>query len=193
MTEQEVLNRCRPIDGWMYDDELLWLHEQAKQSRLIVEVGVWQGKSTLALALGTPGIVYAIDHWRGSPSELASYHAVCQEEAGRRDVFLSAMRNLHGVIDSGRCVPIPLSSEKAAELLAPLLRQAGGAGMIFLDGGHDYESLARDIYIWRTLLAEGGLFCGHDHKPEFPGVDRATSELIGQVEIGPGSIWSKRL
>jgi hypothetical protein len=193
MTGDEMLDICRPIEGWMYDDELLWLYEQAKHAPLIVEVGVWKGKSTMALALGTPDVVYAIDHWHGSPEELASYHAVCQDEAGRREVFLAAMRNLHPVIDSGQCVPIPLSSERAAELLGPMLRRAGGAGMIFLDGGHDYESLTRDIYIWRTLLAEGGLFCGHDHKPDFPGVGRATSELLGQVDLGPGSIWSKRL
>ena len=129
----------------------------------------------------------------GSPEELASYHSVCQQMTGRRDVFLAAMRNLHPVIDSGHCVPIALPSEQAAELLGPMLRERDGADLIVLDGGHDYPSVARDIRIWEKLVAEGGQLCGHDYKPDFPGVIQATSELLGQVEIVVGSIWRKRL
>lgn len=125
MSDQEVLDRCRPVDGWMYDQELLWLYEQARQARIVVEVGVWQGKSTVSLCLGTPGIVYAVDHWQGSPAELASHHVMMRMVDGRRECFLAAMRNLHRYIDAGRCVPIALPSEKAAQLLGPMLRQIG--------------------------------------------------------------------
>lgn len=191
--QEYVLPKCQSISGWMYDEELLWLYEQAQLADTIIEVGVWQGKSTLALAMGTPGIVYAIDHWHGSLEEQATHHAVMQTERGRRDVFVAAMQNLHPVIDSGNCIPLPMSSEQAALLLAPRLRELGGANMIFLDGGHDYKSLCQNITTFRELLAPGGLFCGHDYKPDLPGVIQGTKDLLGTVNVGPGSIWSIRL
>ena len=191
MTDQEVLDRCRPIDGWMYDEELLWLHQQATRCRIIVEIGTWKGRSTAALAMGTPGVVYAVDHWRGSPDELETGHAVMATDEGRESVFFDAMRNLYPFIDAGRCVPIVLSSASAHDLLAPMLRERGGADLIFLDGSHDCESVTGDIYFWRPLVAEGGLLCGHDFP--WPGVTKAVSELVGTVDLGPGSIWHKRL
>jgi hypothetical protein len=63
--------------------------------------------------------------------------------------------------------------------------------MVFLDGSHDYESVVRDILAWRSLVADGGLLCGHDHS--WPGVERAVLELLGDVDAGPGSIWHKRM
>lgn len=175
----------------MFEDELLWLYQQARSSRLIVEIGVWKGRSTTALALGTLGVVYAVDHWLGSPEELESAHFVMATSEGRELVLLEAMRNLGPLREAGRCVPIMLDSAAAQALIAPAVQARGGADMIFLDGSHDYRSVARDISIWRPLVADGGLLCGHDYP--WPGVTQAVRELIGPVELGPGSIWSKRL
>jgi hypothetical protein len=54
------------ITGWMEDHSLVWLAEQAAIHNSIVEVGCWRGKSTTCLADNTSGIVYAVDHWKGS-------------------------------------------------------------------------------------------------------------------------------
>jgi hypothetical protein len=43
---------CEAIPGWMYPAELRWLHEQAAAWRYVVEIGVYQARSTVALAYG---------------------------------------------------------------------------------------------------------------------------------------------
>ncbi len=52
------------IFGWMSEDELVWLAEQAGKSKRILEVGSHLGRSTSALAINTRGVVYAVDLWR---------------------------------------------------------------------------------------------------------------------------------
>src|SRR5262245_43603198 len=60
------ISRAVTIYGWMSDQSLRWLAEQAQQHQVIVEVGVYQGRTTRALADNTPGRVYAVDDWKGS-------------------------------------------------------------------------------------------------------------------------------
>jgi hypothetical protein len=187
IASDEVLNKCKPIQGWMYDDELLWLYEQARKASLIVEVGVWQGRSTTAMCLGTTGIVYAVDHWQGSPEELANAHSIMQTGTGRSEVMTKAMQNLMEMIDQGKCVPLIMSSERAADFLRPILADRGGADMIFLDGAHDTDSFRSDLLKWKELISPIGLLCGHDR--HWPGVSEVLAEVLPDAQKGPGSIW----
>jgi len=44
--------------------------------------------------------------------------------------------------------------------------------MVFLDGDHTLEAVARDIDFWSKRLAPGGLLCGHDYAVSKPAVDK---------------------
>src|SRR3954470_12383000 len=69
MIMQAIVNiditRALAIDGFMEEQELVWLAQQAKIHKCIVEIGSLLGRSTRALLDHTEGIVYAFDDWKG--------------------------------------------------------------------------------------------------------------------------------
>jgi len=177
------------LEGWMSKPELEWLYEKASHRQCIIEIGVWKGRSTAALCEATPGRVFAIEHWKGSKDERMTTHRAMQDLDGRREVFLAAMRNLHDYIDAGKLVVLTIPSVSA---LTFFLWQPDDfcikPDMVFIDGGHDYESMNCDL-AWRNLMQPDGLLCGHDLCPTFPGVKQALDKHRIDYKRGPGSIW----
>lgn len=54
------------------------------------------------------------------------------------------------------------------------------------------EEVLGDIRAYREILAPGGLLCGHDYEPGWPGVVEAVNEAIPLEKICKlvnGSIW----
>ncbi len=165
------------IDGWMSTAELIWLAEQARQHRRIVEVGSWLGRSAVALADNCPGWVYCVDLWDGNLAPGISGGGWTAEAC-----YEAFSHNMGGRIN---VIPLQMSSLQAASWAFPLLP----FDMIFLDADHSYEAVKADIQAWRPLLVPGGLLCGHDFSEEFDGVRRAVRELLPNYHLGPGWLW----
>lgn len=174
------------IEGWMAQDELEWLGRMASTRKAIVEVGCWKGRSTKALAAATPGVVYAVDHWKGSSTRDETTIEV--EKSGSEAIYRIFCDNLKGEIECGKVVSIRAESGKAARVLGRLLGSEG-ADMVFIDADHTYESVKRDIGLWKPLLRAGGLLSGHDYSSIWPGVVRAIKESLPGHSIGCRSIW----
>lgn len=182
-----VLDRCKKIGGWMYDEELIWLNQSVKDCSVAVEIGVWQGKSTTAIALGLPdgAKLFAIDTWKGSDDELNSSHSIMQTTEGQMSIYIDAMKNLFEFISFGKVIPICMSSIYAYEFIGPLIHEID---FIFIDGSHDYISVKQDIESWSQMTHKNSIIAGHDYT--WPGVNKAVTELFGSnVNRGPGSIW----
>jgi hypothetical protein len=65
----------------------------------VVEVGCWEGRSTVALANAVhPAKVHAVDTWQGSPGEISA------DLASERDVFHTFLSNIGG-LTAGNVVP----------------------------------------------------------------------------------------
>lgn len=171
------------IQGWMNVRELAWLREQAATRYVIVEIGTWKGRSTAALAEGSPGVVFACDHFRGSPSE----RRTTMIEAASGTLCRQALDNLADYIAVGRLFVIegPISRTFLSGL-GDILRHRQ-ADMIFIDGSHDSPDVVRDIQMSMKVLKPGGLLCGHDRR--LLGVHSALDELVPDWKEGAGSIW----
>lgn len=61
--------------------------------------------------------------------------------------------------------------------------------LIFIDTDHTYECLSKEIELYRPKLRNGGIFCGHDFNPNFPGVIKAVKEAYGENYINDGNFW----
>lgn len=160
--------------GWMSPAELEWLGAQAAKMRTVVEVGSLHGRSSFALATACPGTVYCLDPW-------------CD------DGYASWQRSVGMVLPN--VVGIRESSPAAG------LRVPDPVDMVFIDGAHDYASVAADINYWRGRTQV--LLCGHDYIPQsslragetagFPDVAVAVDKLIGadNIEVAPDTaIWA---
>jgi predicted O-methyltransferase YrrM len=170
------ITKALGIHGWMTQDELEWLAEQASQRSTIAEIGSYRGRSTRALAENTAGTIIAIDTWDGS-SDFTP-----EQRAG---LFEDFQRNMAG-LDNVR--PLRMTSLEASESLGD--RQFD---MIFIDAEHDYDNVKADIQAWLPRLKPGGLLCGHDYIDCYPGVLRAVGELVPGFGLAGYSIWYKEL
>jgi predicted O-methyltransferase YrrM len=162
------ISKALEIKGWCTPTELAWLAHKASQHERIVEVGSWMGRSTRALSDNTPGQVWAVDTWQGS-EELKHFLADKPPDW----LYESFIKNMG---ERNNVVPVRMPSLEASKALGDILFD-----MIFIDASHDYENVKQDIEIWRPHLKSGGLLCGHDFAPGWPGVIKAVSEYFPDV------------
>jgi predicted O-methyltransferase YrrM len=170
MSPEEALAVAKQVPGWMADEELRWLGEQAANRHIIFEIGSWQGRSTKMLAMMCPGVVYSIDNLRG------------EADAPISNLGELIEANLSDEIAAGKVEVVREPSPAAADAYYP-----GFADMVFIDGDHEYPAPREDIDAWTEILKVGGLLCGHDRY--FDGVARSLDETGPQRQHGPGSIW----
>ncbi|OGW83264.1 MAG: hypothetical protein A2987_05825 [Omnitrophica bacterium RIFCSPLOWO2_01_FULL_45_10] len=125
----------------------------------LVEIGSSEGKSAIAMALGS------------KLSEREKVFCVDPHIEGTKDIFL---KNLDMMALSDYVVPIFGFSEEARKSFDKKIR------MIFIDGDHRYEAVKKDILLWKDLLIDGGVMAFHDYNWE--GVARAVGELIRDTD-----------
>lgn len=169
--------------GWMSLEELHWLEQQASSSGVIIELGSWMGRSTLALCQGCPGLVFAVDHFQGAPG--CSAYVEAMEPGGPVKVRRSFLRNTREHIESGRLLLVEKDTRDALPFLEQLLQPRGGADMIFIDADHSQSAVMHDIHGSLRILRGGGLLAGHD----FNEVKAAVMGLLPDHQRGPGSLW----
>lgn len=58
---------------------------------------------------------------------------------------------------------------------------------VFIDAGHGYKSVVKDIDAWKPKLKSTGWLMGHDIN--FPAVYQAVSEKFENFQIGPDNVW----
>jgi hypothetical protein len=163
--------RAMKIEGWMTPMELTWLGKQAKEHSNIVEVGSHLGRSTVILGQNTPGKVFAFDDWKGAREDPRWRPGL--------DFYPQFLENVKG---------LPVTPIRGDHGLINGTPELGQPDMIFIDGGHTYEEVKRDIVTWKAKLKPGGLLCGHD--VVCIDVRRALDELIPNFEMVPNtSIW----
>ena len=157
------------IEGMISAEELLFPEELAREVQppeCIVEVGSYRGRSTAALAAGSRAgggaAVYAIE-----PHE--QFTGVLGGQFGPEDRKHFFQNMLHaGATDEVRLVNL------SSDVIAP--GWTTPIGLLWLDGDHAYEGVARDFRVWEPHLADGAPVAFHDSNAT--GVERLLRELV---------------
>jgi MMP 1-O-methyltransferase len=116
---------------------------------VIVEIGSWKGKSTIALARGAAAThrekIYAIDP-----------PAVQPEEGYLEDTRAEFMANIKRAGVHDQVVPMIMTSENAARGWSQPIR------LLWIDGDHRYEPARLDFNLWEPFVVDGGIIAMHD-------------------------------
>ena len=143
------------IGGWLTLKEGRLLYDLARRCTgrgVIVEIGSWKGKSTIWLASGSrrgAGVpVYAIDPHTAESDNLATQSAV--------PTFAEFTRNIRQAGVADLVVPLVTTSAEAARDFEHPVE------LIFIDGAHDYASVALDFELWFPRVVDGGTIAFHD-------------------------------
>lgn len=175
------------IHGWfsardLYSDMVA----QGKDGDIFVEVGAWKGQSASFMAVeiinsGKQISFHVVDHFKGSDE--AAHHDDADVREGRLlDVF---KENLAPVIDRVK-IHVAGSVEAASHFAD------GSLAFVYIDAGHDYDSVKADIEAWLPKVRSGGTIGGDDIHGAWPGVERAVREVFSEPKIhGVTWTWTK--
>ena len=176
------------IPGWsrtVIETHTLVIKELPKNSH-IVEVGILLGRSTAFLAVECFNskkniTVDAIDDYAYNILELTPDELIRQ--------FTNNVEPAAHLF----------SFKRKESILASMDYADGSLDYVYLDGGHKYDHVKREIKAWLPKLKKKGIIGGHDYgSMAHPGVKQAVSEYWQRSELqiispGGGSSWLKRL
>jgi len=157
-TFDEALAQVREVQGWMSPDQAERLYRAAAATRSgdqIVEIGSFQGRSTIVLASAAPVDVrvVAIDPHAGNdrgPQEIEGFAAEAESD---HEIF---NRNLAEAGVAGHVRHVRAFSDDAHDQVD------GDIAVLYIDGAHHYAPARADIRDWGARVAPGGTLLIHD-------------------------------
>lgn len=163
------------VHGFLSLDEAALLYRLASEvpaGGTIVEIGSYQGRSTVCLGLGAKvngARVYAIDPHEDEQVNETTHYGMKNHAA--------LLKNLvdFGVADVVRVVALP-SHQIALNFRSAL-------DLVWIDGCHKYESVQDDFLMWHGLITAHGKIALHDTSGHYPDVSRFLNEVLA------GDVW----
>ena len=160
----------KKIKGFLAEDEGLSLYELAQKACRLgpcLEIGSYCGKSTVYIGRACKqmgGTLFSIDHHTGSeehqPGE--EYHDpdLFDPDSGTIDSFREFRKTIKSAGLEETVVPIVARSNVAARSWSTPL------GLVFIDGGHSFESAFDDYSSWASHILPNGFLAIHDIFPD---------------------------
>jgi hypothetical protein len=191
LTVRNTLHKSNPYDGYIpaYNDMQGWASTSEAfsdvidrhQPKLIVEVGTWKGASAIHMAnlckqkYGNNNFeIVCIDTFLGSVEHWIENLNLMYNIHGRPNLYNVFMSNVVNNNHTDVITPFPVDSQNGWLTFHQLNIQAD---MVYIDAGHDFESVKKDIKGYTSILKSGGVMLGDDVL-WFPGVKAACDATL---------------
>jgi hypothetical protein len=172
--QRNLAKSLSKVDGWLRLKTAWMFHEAARKFPVtssrpsVVEVGCWQGRTTIALALGLKarggGKVYAIDPHTGS--EQTVY--LC----GQLNTWKAFLQNIGRARVGNYVEPMHMISHTARKNFP-----ANRVHLLVLDASKEYRAVLEYIDDWSTALADGALVFFRDPETIYTALRRSVLKL----------------
>lgn len=140
-----------------------------------VELGAWTGKSAAYCAVELMqqekfGKFTTLDSWHGG-IELKDHNLVIEKQL--KDVFLDNVAPIKDRIE----IIQGISWENADKF------KDNSLDFCYVDAGHTYEDVTKDLNAWYPKIKSGMYFGGDDYTKGHPGVLKAVQEFFNEKKI----------
>ena len=175
-----VLQQIKNINGWLDEQEadllmatMLKACITLQGEHTVVEIGSYQGKSTVALGsvmktYFPQGKVYAIDPHNG---------VVGAADQGLQATSPTLVMFNRNIAQAGLEEVVTLIQQCSYDV-----KWEQPISYIFIDGLHDYPNVARDHWHFAAHVKKGGYIAFHDYADYYPGVQAFVNELLAGDE-----------
>jgi hypothetical protein len=148
--------------------------------RIVVEIGTFDGRTTLNLAVNAPQTCRVIT--LDLPPQDSAAYALAPGERQYVD------KPAPGVRFRAATLPWSAAAQRITQVLGDSATfdwspYCGQAGLVFVDGSHAYDYVQKDSQTAFDLIGEGGMVLWHDYG-RWEGVTRALDELEAERRLG---------
>lgn len=167
-------------EDWYATADLVHIAKLIKRAPagLLVELGAWEGKSTIALANACcPRVLHVVDTWQGNLAEGEQHDTV--RLARSRDVRATFEANMR----AGTQGNYEAHCQDCLEYLEALDEPVA---FCHVDAAHDYDSVKTTLALLLPRLVPGVILCGHD--ATHPPVRQAVEEQCPGYQTR-GNVW----
>jgi hypothetical protein len=150
---------------------------------VIVELGSWQGKSSVLLAAGVCGArnarVFCVDPFGAdeNPQYQADFYGPLAAKMSH-SLEQGFERNIR------RCGLTHIVQALKGYSYEVVRYWKNPIDVLFVDANHDYERVHRDFLLWSPFVKAGGIVALHDVSPLWPGPSRVMAEELQPPEYG---------
>ncbi len=159
----------KDVKGFLSDKEAKKLQElflKVHHLGSVLEIGTYCGKSALNfsdIAKDVNGIIYTVDHHTGSEEHQygEEYHdsELFDERLKKFNTLPEFLNNLKFKKMAKFIIPIIDNSQNASKVFSEKI------SLLFIDGGHSFETALSDYNAWKDKICTGGLLVIHDVFP----------------------------
>ena len=165
------------ISGFMSHKNTVMLDivlDQFPSSGIWVELGSWTGRSAAycvveLLNREKLGEFYCVDSWKGEA-------AIAYDPDTVQDLKKIFKQNVKPVVKHINM--LNMISWNAAKRF-----DDNSVDFCYVDAGHSYEAVTKDLEAWWPKIRPGSMFGGDDYTKGYPGVQQAVWDFFGPRDI----------